>query len=253
MIKSLPTHLFRKDKVFAALWRPTTVDNHVMTAVILLGIMSSIPLMNAAMLDGQQGLWVLAAICLVLFVPWAVRNWDSIWDFGGENVYLVSVVTTVMAAAFAFLLMLFISFLGWLPITYSGPGTLSRISMVTSFIEAVEERNGQIPNSIAKGATSNATQRELFEANRLRRGLIYGKEFDRALLSIRLLGLDTDERYLQARAQGWMDERVLAEWGKTLAEHPPAEHMNGNPLYQQAYLRMIGEQKLSTPLGSEPK
>lgn len=250
MIKSLTAQLIPVYNRRGWLWRATAVDHHAFTAVLVLGIMSSVPLMQVAVLDGKYGLLALAGLTLALLVLWAIRNWE---DIRTENIYLASFLTPLIAGGMVIGMLALTTFLGGLPITYSGPGTISRASYVRSFVDLVQERSGQVPEVILRGSKPNATQRELFEANQLRQGLIYGKKLDRALLAMRLLKLDQDERYVQAKSQGWMDNQVLVGWGKTLVEHPPLERMDGNPVYQQAYLFMVGEQDLAKPFGSENK
>lgn len=76
-------------------------------------------------------------------------------------------------------------------------------------------------------------------------GVYYGLDYERAMLSMRLLEMEHDPRYAKALRNGWIHKSTIEEIGKELVQDPP-KGMDANGLRQQAFLRIIGDVPLTT-------
>ena len=80
----------------------------------------------------------------------------------------------------------------------------------------------------------------------------WGDEYQRAILSARLLGFDQTPEFQQAVKQGWLSKSQGVAWGKQLRNSPPGV-LKASPLHQAAYLRMIEEVPMSRSFNIEGK
>lgn len=212
----------------------------VASSLVLLGALCSPAILRPAVLLGWDASWWVYSVFLIPF-------WPLIWrDF---TVSGVAVTAALFHSLLTLAVVLINMCLAWAPLSNAWTGNLERMVEVRLFVEDIRDKNGIVPIS-AQNAISGGTHYDiLYQADLVRRGSLYGDEFARAMLSFKLLEMERDPRVARAKRLGWMPMSDVKAIGGELRGHPPQQQLRSSPLHQEAYLRLVGEASLETPIG----